>query len=287
MNEKYFKYLLVLAAILSLILFYRVVFERKFFSIYAPQPVDVPMAIDTNKSIYYARVTFIEARPLQWCGADLYPKIFRVQNVREDILAEKYCYLQLDTVHNQPCYGQTWGWSITNLTLITPYINGVCDFTRADTKMLNPDTSYYEYIGSGGAVHETYKCGGVDCLTRVKYQSYGASGLLYLKISPTIGIKDCNSLDGEYCSDNKTREVRDYYCPLGYGSDTNCLGKCEYKVTYREVCQENYVCINGKCVLSPEIIKSYEERIEFFKRLVLGILSALIVYLIIFKLVKR
>lgn len=225
---------------------------NRFFSVLTPNTIPVKMKIVGNK--YQAKVNFIDFKADEWCGGDLYPHTFKVLGVKEEYLEDDYCYLKLDEVHSQPCYGRTWSWTIKNVILKTPLKNGVCDFFNEGT-IANPETSVYKYTSYNGATGRTEvyisncaKFG--NCLDYIKYSSAGAKGLLYLKIKPGV-FENCKEMNGNYCVDNKV-EVRNYHCLSGYGTDENCfIGHCVYDVVLEKKCEWYQVCSKGECVTNP------------------------------------
>ena len=104
------------------------------------------------------------------------------------------------------------------------------------------------YVGSGE--------GKVDFVVRFlwkmpKFQTSGYRIIKYKEFSLTAKkqeFENCNSMDGYYCLNKTTVEIRDYYCKTGYGIDDKCIkGYCEYNVIDTFKCEEGYLCVDGKC----------------------------------------
>lgn len=218
------------------------------FTIFGTQTQTVKVSLNPNTHQYEARVEFIHFKPYRYCGGALYPYRFRVVGLDKNVLADNYCYLKLDEVTSQPCYGRRWAWHIENLVLYAPYENGICDFWNKG-KISNPDQSYYVY--GSYTQHVKYSCKQWDCLGMITHESSGAKGLLFFKVKQ-LPFVDCTQLTGKYCADSSV-EVREYYCksPI-YGNDKQCLaGYCAYKTVIKEACPWYTGCYQGNCELLP------------------------------------
>jgi len=275
---------LIFAGMLLLILFFWKQDGLPFYAILASRQVDVNMALNIKNMSYESRVTLSYYDPVT---RNTYVNFFVLRNIDTKLLKEYACYLYVDEVRFKGAYGVYYTWKIRNVTLKAPLKGNVCDFF-SEGVIANPETSYYifiEYSPASGITREyTYTCKDVKCKDKMIAEGDRVEGLLVLYLRD-ISKNNCTSLTSSYCVNESSFEVREYYCPAGYGTNEMCLTECKYRVVVRKDCGENYVCVDGKCVetrIIEKIIEKITEKpyIPKYIQIAVAILIILVIYLI-------
>jgi hypothetical protein len=270
------KYLLITLGIVIAVGLLRKYTGIPFFLIFSPIPQEVQVYLNVKNLTYEADVTL---STYNYATGNTYTYYFVLKNFDSKLLNETACYLYVPRVDFKGQYGVYWAWSIYNMTLKAPLINNICDFWNNGI-LINPGTAVYKYIeyspSTGRTTETTYSCsqlGKTFCLDKAKVDGSRISGKLVLYMKQLERI-NCNSFDGFYCSDENTVEIRDYYCPSGYGQDDMCINQCKYKIIFTKNCPQDHVCKEGECIFS------FEKWFNRNQRVIVTIIGFIIVLII-------